>query len=339
MAKEGGRRTSSALLLIAVISIGIGVALVGSVFLGSNILNPLNQSTSQTTGISTTTSVSSSFSTLTTSTNSSSSTAELNAITQRIALAVSYQGSTWTLSNETPATVGNALAKLHPTYVSGLIEVNPTKGFTAQEVYDYNTIRNTVLKTDPSAKFDVWLDASQYNTSALIVNEMNYVLTNIHVDIWFFQSYGQAYLSYPSVINASISFAHAHGEYIGGVIFSIKSFPPGSDFAAVEDSNFTFSTKLVSEIKGAYGVPVLAHLNDAPKVPGSSTGEAQLFMDNMTSAQRVQVLRDEAGNQSILGYSYMYGVFFPLYPLSTAYDSLVDGTAFSAIQALMLEYN
>ncbi|MHB8567563.1 MAG: hypothetical protein ACYC7D_13865 [Nitrososphaerales archaeon] len=273
-----------------------------------------------------------------TSTTSTSltSTGNIDAILKRIVLGRMYQQGSWVLPGETPTSVGQAIAKLDPTYVSGLIRLASTDTLSAQQIADYNTVRNIVLQTSPNAKFDVVLNANQYSSSQQIVSQMQAINSKIHVDIWFFDFFNVGYKSSPDTIEAAISYAHGQGQLISGNDFG-DQVPPGSDFATITDNNFVLDLSQISSIKSTYGIPVVVHLNNNPQ-NGPST-ESCVFITDYSTAQRQSYVTQLAQGQASGGYLFMYDVFFPQCPVGTAYDATQDGSMYQTIQNLMSTYN
>jgi hypothetical protein len=268
---------------------------------------------------------------------------------QRIVQARVYQVGAWTLSKEDANSVGIALANLHPSYVAGLLHIKYNETLSAQEIQAYNTVRNLVLQASPNAKFDVFLTAIQYNTSQQIVSEMKYINSKIKINIFYFDFYYKEYEANPQVMKAAILYAHSRAQYIGGNVWG-PEVPPGSDFVATNDVNFTVSYRLVTKLE-QYGIPVLLDLNNNPQNNGSSvlTGngdpwaESCYFMQVWHEHQRISYITKLAENQSSWGYDFMYPVFFPDCPTAVSYDSVMDkalGTStYDAIASLVREYN
>jgi hypothetical protein len=248
-----------------------------------------------------------------------------------------YQDNVWTLPKENATTVGMALRKLDPTYVSGLIRLSSSSSLSSDQISAYNTIRSLVLKVDPRAKFDLVLNALQYKTANDVTEQMRSIDSKIHIDAWFFDMYSNGYKLHPSMIEGAISYAHSHHQYIGGNVFGSVA-APGSDFVAVDDSNFNFNLKEIDAlIKNYPNLPILAHLSNNPQNGRGS--ESCRFMNDLNEPQRAEVLTDQASGQSANGYEYMYGVYFPQCPISVSYDSSKDGAMFHTIQNLMAKYN
>jgi hypothetical protein len=275
-----------------------------------------------------------------TTTASSSHSESFSSIFQRVVVARVYQGSNWTLSGQTPTTVGRAIAGLNPTYVQGLFYLGSKFNLTQQQVSAYETIREIVLQSSPTARFDVELDALQYNTTAQVVSKMRTINSQLHPDIWFFDYYQPGYLKSPTTIGAAVAFAHSQGQYVGGNVgagANKTTAPLGSDFLSLGDNNFTLSLSQISSLRMAYGVPILVHLNSNPQF--GPTTESCVFIDQWTEGQRASYVTTLASGQGQGGYVYMYNVFYPECPARVAYDSLTDGSMYSTLSLLVLRYN
>ncbi len=260
----------------------------------------------------------------------------ISSMMQRVVLARVYDQRQWALSNETPTSVGIALAKLNATYVSQLIRLARSTTITLQMISNYDTIRNLVRAVNPNAKFDVVLNAKEYNTSVALIDRMKSINDALHVDGFYFDFYHPGFKLYPQVIEDGIAFAHNHNEFVGGDIFGGTSIPPGTDFIVCCQSNFTTDTHRLAIFRATYpNIPIELHLGNNPQ----PTSESCRFINNYTTAQRISYVASLAVNQSVWGYAFGYPVFFPACPSNVSYDSRHDGLMLFKIGELIERFN
>lgn len=259
---------------------------------------------------------------------------------------------------ETVSSYAAAIAGVKPTYVSGLIYVRNGQTVTEQMANDYNTIRNTVLAVNPSAKFDVEISLNPnppspnqpFANAAAVVDMMTTIDGLLHPDIWYFDFYSDAYTANPDWVAAAVAYAHAHNQLVGGNVFT-KVIPPGSDFAAFVDDpvtgdsifGFDFSTTQIAALKASSSTAtLLGHMQS--NAQNGSTTESCVYSTQWSEQTQTAYLTHWASSQSTLGFTFMYPMFYPLCPGAIAYDPLQDpspsgGTLYQDIGTLMSTYN
>jgi hypothetical protein len=220
-----------------------------------------------------------------------------------------YQGGKWTAPGETPETVGAALAKLKPTYVGSLVRLKEGEAITDQEVSDNETVQNAVLAASPDAKFSIELNAVEYKTADDIEQMMDTVRERFHPDGWFFDFYTTAAAKNEDVMEAAVENAHENGEFLGGNAFGISNhptIPPGTDFIAVQDTDFKIDMDAVREL--AKRVPVGFHLANAPQLFDS---DGCVFIQKYSTDARSTYIKMRAGQQKANHFDFAYPVLFP----------------------------
>lgn len=271
---------------------------------------------------------------------------------RRIVHARAYQNHEWTISGETPESVGRALARLQPTYVSGLLRIASDETLSAAQIADFNTIRALVRAASPDCQFDVVLNGQQYPTPNAMRDQMQRIEDAVHPDAWFFDFYYEAYAGmYRAPLAAAVTWAHAHREYIGGNTMGANHVPD-SDFEAlspvsragrVADGDLDLRQDDIARLHDR-GVPVLLHINNDPQF--APTTESCYFMGRSGIERydwgynrRVQWITSRAEDQSSWHFHFMYPVFFPECPLRVSYNAPRDGMMMSEFVALMRRYN
>ena len=251
----------------------------------------------------------------------------------RIAMARVYHQGDWTLPAETPVTVGQTLAQLNPTWVSGLIRLGAAQSLSQEQIDAFKTITALVLAANPDCKFDFVLDASQYSNAQDLLQQMEGINSQIKVDIWFFENYQKTYKKHPDMIQSALDYAHSLGQAVGGDA-SRGRVPPGSDYAAVADKKFHLKRSKIHHLSKKYHIPVVCYLNS-----DTHSKEPKTFINKWVTGQRVGYITQLALDQNPWGYQLAYPIFWPMYPAGKAYDSLQDNSILAIIQDLMNSYN
>lgn len=215
-----------------------------------------------------------------------------------------------TVRNTNARRVGRSLASLHPSWVSGLIRYARGQHPKPSEVRAWREITRIVRSVNPSAQFDVTLNAEQYRNGKELRRMMHRVRKKLNNDGWFFDFYSTAFEVRPRMIRAAIESAHEHGEWIGGNVFGLakkRPLPVNSDFLAVQDFGFKLNLPAVRRLSAR--VPVMYHLNNNPRYPNS--GGCQ-FMQRFTTARRRALIRRRARQQLRYGFRVSYPALFPV---------------------------
>jgi hypothetical protein len=265
----------------------------------------------------------------------------------RIAYARAYQNGEFTIPKATPGRVGRALARLEPTWVTGLIRLKADEKLTNAEVAGHEKIVETVRAKTPDTEFGVELNALEYKTTEEVQDRMREVRAELDNEGWFFDFFTPAYDKRPDVVKAAISEAHDNGEWIGGNTFGWSKdpdnpvVPPGSDFLAVSDDNFKLDLPAVRKL--AEALPIVFHLRNNPGNPGS---EGCIYVNKYTTAKREAYVRRRAKEQAGAEFHFAYPVFFPTCLASrhaahdiVSFNSISDGSMLSTIEELMRKYN
>ena len=280
------------------------------------------------------------------------------AIFGRSVISRAYEGTSWTTADETAGSYAAALARVKPSYVSGLIYVNNSQSVTAQMISDYNTIRSAVLAVNPNAKFDVEVSLNPnppspntpYANSAAVVAKMTTLDAQLHPDIWNFDFWSDAFNSDPDWVAAAVAYAHAHNQLVGGNVFG-SVVPTGSDFVSFVDDpvsgtstfGFDFSTTEIAALKMSSPTTILlGHLQS--NAQNGSTTESCVYSTQWSESTQLAYLTHWASSQSSLGFTFIYPMFYPLCPGAVAFDPLLDpspggGTLYTGISTMMSKYN
>jgi hypothetical protein len=252
----------------------------------------------------------------------------------------------WTVPGQSSRTVGRWLARLEPTWITGLFRFEEGERPTAHQVDAWDRIHRIVRAEAPDAQFDVELNAQDYETKAEVRDTMRDLRSRLGNDGWFFDFWSPTYKQRPKVVEAAIEEAHDNEEFVGGNAFGWRkqapAIPPGSDFMAVADSRFELDLPAVERL--AEKAPVIFHFSNNPTKPKS---EGCVFMNDYTTAKREGYVTQRAGEQAEHHFSFAYPVFFPSCqrghqhdePRIVAYDSLSDGSMPKTLEGLVGKYN
>jgi hypothetical protein len=280
---------------------------------------------------------------------------------RRTVIARAFQRGNWTLPNRDAEHVCTVFRQLKPTLVSGLIRLADVDELGDDQIAAYNAIRQCVNAphangTKHQARFDVVLNAMQYESADELVQKLGVIDQALKPDLYFFDFYQQGYADpkFRPAIQAAIRWIHEHAHaVVGGNVWATE-VPPHSDFAAVDDRDgkskpgFERMLKQVAGIKAKNpGMPVLAHIENNPNKDGN---RGEKFMFTWDTAKRKEVITEQAAQQDAGRYWLMYPVFFPLtyrrdgeyaqYPAGfmVAYDASRDGNMLEKYSSLMSSY-
>jgi len=248
------------------------------------------------------------------------------------------------------AAAAAAIAGMKPTYVCSLVRLRYGMNLTEEMIGDFNTIRNAVLIESPSVKFDVELNLNPgkgddsdgqkvYPDADALVRQMSDIDAILHPDGWWFDYYSAAYRRRPDLIAAINKYAKSKGQTVGGNIGGGGKgeswiVPTGADVVAfVDDSDDStpfgygideskLSATRANISAASSDTVLLGHIHCNPQDGPSS--EPCVFMKDWDAPHRAAFIEYWAIQQSKLGFTAMWPMFFPLCPGSVAYDATSD---------------
>ncbi|GAB4405497.1 MAG: hypothetical protein OHK0053_31430 [Microscillaceae bacterium] len=260
------------------------------------------------------------------------------AIFKRIVSAQIYAGNLWVLEQENPVSVGSILAKLSPSYVSGLLCPGSDENLSSEQINAYHQIRAAVLAAQPQCKFDLVICPNQYTEPEALTARMRYLNDMLHLDGWFLDFVPGTQKASAKVIEAAVAYAHSQNQFIGGNELN-KSLLKMGDFVVLHDGQ-TIDLKLKEEISNlskTYNIPILFQINTHSQRGADDT--AHTFMRKWQTHQRGEHIKRLARNQVSWRYRLMYPVFFPVYLNKNAYNASRDGLMLKSLLELMTQYN
>ncbi len=277
----------------------------------------------------------------------------------RVVIGRMYQGFKWTLENagetrkERIDYVCKALGPLYPTYVSGLVRLGH------QEIVDLQTDKHKAKREEMIAVFEGVKDCLRENADAgkrkrprfdIILNALHYTAESKGVDNkfkgdkwlmddvedldelfapngYFFDFFSDPFVTtkpkkgeeaevfHEEVITEGIPKIQKRGRFVGGNM--LKTYiPKGSDFIAFTDRGLYDQVKHVMGEFDGKKIPVLMHIRNDPHCVGS---EGRIYIERKKS-YRLERLHQHVKWERQFEFTYMYPVFFPLYPPSAEKD-------------------
>ena len=267
---------------------------------------------------------------------------------KRVAWARYYLNGYPSLKDESPKSIGDALAGLEPTWVTGLVRFEAGQSAKEKTIDGYDAIRAAVRAKAPDSEFDVELNALEFTRPDEVTSQMDELREDFGNDGWFFDFFTPAYKLRPEVVDAAIENAHDHGEWIGGNTFgwhgdpSDPVVPEGADYLALADADFSLNLDDVKTM--AQTIPILFHLRNNPDYPAS---EGCIYMKRWSTSKREAYVKKRASQQSEYDFAFAFPVFFPTcraYPHApqfdvVAFDAIRDAGMLTTIRDAMNEYD
>ncbi|NJL13093.1 MAG: hypothetical protein HC913_08915 [Microscillaceae bacterium] len=257
---------------------------------------------------------------------------------KRIVSAQIYAGNLWIVEQENPPSVGAILAKLSPTYVSGLLCPDPDENLSSEQINAYHQIRELVLAAQPQCKFDLVLCPNLYKEPEDLIARMRYLNDMLHLDGWLLDFVPGTQKASAKLIEAAVAYAHSQNQFIGGNELN-KSLLKMGDFVVLHDGQ-TIDLKFKEEILNlskTFNIPILFQINTHSQRGADDT--THTFMKKWQTHQREEHLKRLARNQVSWRYHLMYPVFFPVYLNKNAYNASRDGMMLKSLLELMAQYN
>jgi hypothetical protein len=205
--------------------------------------------------------------------------------------------------------IGNWLASLRPTWVTGLLRYRKGQHPNQREIRAWQNITRIVRLASPDAQFDVALNIDQYKNADRIRHTMRLIRSRLGNDGWFLDFMSTTARRHPKVVRAAIDYAHANGEWIGGNVFGIRKrrgIPYRADYLAVQDFGLTLNLPAVRKL--AAKLPVVYHLHNHPDRP---RGGGCRFIEDLSARKRRKLVRQRAAQQVRFGFHVSYPVLFP----------------------------
>jgi hypothetical protein len=205
--------------------------------------------------------------------------------------------------------IGNWLASLRPTWVTGLLRYRKGQHPNGREIRAWQNITRIVRLGNPEAQFDVALNIDQYKNADQIRLMMDRIRARLGNDGWFLDFMSTYHRKHPGVVRSAIDYAHANGEWIGGNVFGIRhrrGIPYRADYLAVQDHGLRLNLPAVRKL--AAKLPVVYHLHNHPDRP---RGGGCRFIEHLSARKRRKHVRQRAAQQVRFGFRVSYPALFP----------------------------
>lgn len=246
--------------------------------------------------------------------------------------------SDWLLPNESPESVGKALAALRPSLVSSLALFYNGALPGEDELDSLSEIRRKVAQVSPDAKFELVLDARDYKNPDELTSHMRALAERVDFELFFFSGLESVYERNPAIATAAIAEAHAQNR-LAGAMFHSKAVPQ-LDYVAVYGGDG--EENLQRRIAGAQTrLPILATMdNESQKLQlDKNYAGGKDFVSKKVPAERRKLVTSLAKKQDSLGFRLAYPLFFPLQTASKSYDALRDEFMRDTLRRLAEEHN
>jgi hypothetical protein len=173
-----------------------------------------------------------------------------------------YAGGQWIVPPSSADSVGQTLAALRPTLVTGLFAFAPGELPSAEHRRVFETIRQQVRAAEPSARFDLTLSADAYLDGIAVVRHMRVLDEALVPDLWLFDGWDVADRENFAVVVSAIGQAHANGQAIGGITTSAE-VPEDSDFGMLDQVDRPALQRRLAAISRFHPVPLLVRRTDS----------------------------------------------------------------------------
>lgn len=247
----------------------------------------------------------------------------------RIAMARFYQHERAAVpKSEIPRKV-DELAQVRPTYVSGLVRLDPQDTLTADHLAAYGAVRAKL----PKARVDVVLNAQHYQGPGgwdRLKKRMSSVNDGFKAaglplpDAFFFDFYSQGQMD---VMEKAATWTHDQkpAQKIGGTFWAVNGVPAGTDFLVLDDHDgLDRMVNQSKQLRAQYGnrYPLLAHVENNPGRPeGTGDDQKNLGLDWVQGKlDAKQYIKKQVGKQKEGGFRVMFPVHFPLTQDLDAWD-------------------
>jgi hypothetical protein len=280
----------------------------------------------------------------------------------RVVIARMYQHGDWTIPNadhyrvadfanvldRRVAYVCDTIARLQPTYVSGLVRIDSDETPTSEMITVFRRVKHCLrARSNDPVHFDIVLNAVHYADPHLVRSaqagadllrqRLRSADEAFHPDAFFFDFFTVPFNTdaqewYPRAIRDGMAWIHHNGQKVGDNVVG-RSVPPGTDFAVLTSRGGLDQVR--DQAAGLPdNVPLLMHVRNDPHIDGT---EGLAFV-NGEHSYRVDTITAHASHQDDIRYSYMYPVFFPLDEHFRSYDAHADGDIVDRMASLMDRY-
>lgn len=269
----------------------------------------------------------------------------------RVVIARMYQRDRWVVeavdknapNSEKIQYVCDAIKKLRPTYVSGLVRLDADGEVSDEMIAVFKGVKGCIRDWNENhgggkVRFDVVLNAKQYTSEAekdgaigsrgegldrlkkrlgegKDATAADKKFKELSADGVFFDFFSVPWILnddgdyHPDALADGIDFLHEKGYFVGGNTLG-GHVPPGADYISLTDRGDRENIRDTYDmLAGKPKVPVLLHIRNDPHCVVS---EGREYVEG-TPQHRLRRLRRHFRWEREFGFTYMYPVLFPLY--------------------------
>lgn len=252
-----------------------------------------------------------------------------------------YQTGNWTLQNENASSVGCALASLSPTLIDTMLSFSSGDSISETQIDNWNQIKKII---SGDCKFGVMMYANQYSDFPSVKYDIDQIKLALSPDVFLMDFLSTQYATDPSLWEAVGNYLHDCGVIYTGHIWDSRYVPSNLDYITTDDvndglgsspSNYVLRQSL-QEMRTKYpALPIVLELNNNPQ--NGEVGSNLCYQWGIWSSLERQAYINQRGDGQLAeGYNFAFPVFFPDYPVFTAFDTPKDQDLFSLIQSFFL---
>jgi hypothetical protein len=230
----------------------------------------------------------------------------------RVIHACLYRNNLWLLPGQQEYPVGQALASLAPTFVTGAMSVTAGVLPDSRTIRHWAGLRRAVRKQAAGAAFDIVLDLRQYGRAHEVTAAMARIGAQLEAESWSLLGVSAAASDRPGLLAAAVAEAHRQGRKVGGFVEEGRGESFGLDYIFVP---YEHDGPLPPTPASGPQVIMLASSAAGPPGKGFARGIAP-------AARRLMVLRAAGAQKN--GLSFAYPVFGPMSGQNQAYNALRD---------------
>ena len=236
-----------------------------------------------------------------------------------------YRDNLWLLPEQPEYPVGQALASLSPTFVTGAMRVTAGKTPDRQTVINWAGLRRAVRGRAGDAAFDIVLDLRQYDRPDMLAAHMAGVAALLDAEAWTLLGCAEAARRRPELLRAAVDEARRQGRAVGALTEDGRAPHAGLDYLLVPYEHGGRLPARRAAGSGKAGPPVIVVAGSAQGPPGSG------FAREITPAQRrLMVMRAAKAQKD--GLFLAYPVFGPMAGPDQAYNALRDEFMFDTVR-------
>ena len=257
----------------------------------------------------------------------------------RVAQACLYKGSDWLLPGQPEFGVGQTLAALSPSFVTGAMVLDPGQLPGASIVSNWAGLRRAVRKSGRETAFDLQLDIAQFRKPADIALYMTEAGALLPAEGWTFLGVAHMARSAPAVLQEAVIEARRQGRKAGAIVDG-GNVPSGFDYLIVPyGTGGKDLDQRIAAAKRAGRAPGAGSGPNVIVVSGSLTRQPGAgFAWEKTPAERRRMVIEGSKRQT-REVAFAYPLFGPMAGPSRAYNALHDEFMLDTVKRSIEKHN